>query len=93
MPFRQTDSAQDLGDTIRAVRVAAGLRQADAAQLCGVSIPFLNELERGKATARLDGVLKVCRGLGIVIRLVPPERLPADAPRSLKRGRKPGAGS
>jgi transcriptional regulator with XRE-family HTH domain len=82
------DSAAALGHCIRVVRVAAGLRQADAAQLCGVSVPFLNELERGKATARLDGVLKVCRGLGIAVQLVPPGPLPADAPHSLKRGRK-----
>ena len=82
------DSATALGRCIRAVRVAAGLRQADAAHLCGVSVPFLNKLEQGKPTARLDGVLKVCRGLGIGIELVPPGPLSEDAPRSLKRGRK-----
>ena len=82
------DSAAALGRCIRAVRVAAGLRQADAAHLCGVSVPFLNKLEQGKPTARLDGVLKVCRGLGIGIEVVPPGPLPEDAPRSLKRGRK-----
>jgi len=48
----------------------------------------MNQLEQGKPTARLDGVLKVCRGLGIAIELVPPEPLPEDPPRSLKRGRK-----
>jgi transcriptional regulator with XRE-family HTH domain len=85
------DSATDVGRCIRAVRVAAGLRQIDAAHLCGVSVPFLNKLEQGKPTARLDGVLKVCRGLGIALELVPPEPLP-DAPRSLKRGRKRSAG-
>jgi len=82
------DSAGDVGQCIRAVRVAAGLRQVDAAHLCGVSVPFLNQLEQGKPTARLDGVLKVCRGLGVGIELVPPGPLSEDAPRSLKRGRK-----
>jgi hypothetical protein len=48
----------------------------------------MNQLEQGKPTARLDGVLKVCRGLGIAIELIPPEPLPEDPPRSLKRGRK-----
>ncbi len=81
-------SPQDLGTCIRAVRVAAGLRQIDAAELCGVSIPFLNRLELGKPTAQLDGVLKVCRGLGIAIELVPPEPLIEGARTSLKRGRK-----
>ncbi len=87
------DSASALGRCIQAVRVAAGLRQADAAHLCGVSVPFLNKLEQGKPTARLDGVLKVCRGLGIGIELVPPEPLPEDAPRSLRRGRKRSTGT
>ena len=85
-------SASELGRCIRAVRVAAGLRQTDAAHLCGVSVPFLNELEQGKPTARLDGILKVCRGLGITLELVPPEPLPRDAPSSLKRGRKRSTG-
>ncbi|MBI4204992.1 MAG: helix-turn-helix domain-containing protein [Betaproteobacteria bacterium] len=85
---RRVTSPQDLGACIRAVRVAAGLRQMDAAELCGVSIPFLNRLELGKPTAQLDGVLKVCRGLGIAIELVPPEPLIEGARTSLKRGRK-----
>ena len=85
------DSAADVSRCIRAVRVASGLRQVDAAHLCGVSVPFLNKLEPGKPTARLDSVLKVCRGLGIAIELVPPEPLSEDPPRSLKRGRKRSA--
>jgi transcriptional regulator with XRE-family HTH domain len=85
------DSAATLGRCVRAVRVAARLRQIDAAHLCGVSVPFLNQLEQGKPTARLDGVLKVCRGLGIAIELVPPGPLAEGAPRSLKRGRKRAA--
>jgi len=66
------DSAAALGTLIRQTRTAAKLRQADAAVLCGVSVPFLNQIERGKATAQFDRVLKVCKGLGI--------RLFADAP-------------
>jgi transcriptional regulator with XRE-family HTH domain len=55
----------ELGRAVRAARIAAGLTQADAAGLCGVSAPFLNGLERGKENARLGLVLRVCRGLGI----------------------------
>ena len=88
---RRLDSARDLGNCIRAVRVAAGLPQDEAAELCGVSVPFLNRLERGKPSVQLDSVLKVCRGLGISIDLVPPEPLAENAPTSLKRGRKPDA--
>jgi transcriptional regulator with XRE-family HTH domain len=61
------EDAGQLGRVVRSVRVQAGLTQADAAALCGVSAPFLNALERGKPTARLAGVLAVCRGLGIQI--------------------------
>ena len=85
------NSAAELGATIRTVRVATGLRQADAAALCGVSEPFLNELEKGKPTVRLDSVLKVCTGLGITLALKLATPLPANAPTTLKRGPKPGA--
>ena len=88
---RRLDSPRDLGDCIRAVRVAARLPQDETAELCGVSVPFLNRLERGKPSVQLDSVLKVCRGLGISIDLVPPEPLAENAPTSLKRGRKTGA--
>jgi HTH-type transcriptional regulator / antitoxin HipB len=61
-PFRTT---ADLGLQIRAIRIAAGLTQVDAAALCGVSGPFINNLERGKPTAQVGKVLDVCHGLGI----------------------------
>jgi transcriptional regulator with XRE-family HTH domain len=88
---RNVATPKELGECIAAVRVASGLRQADAAALCGVSEPFLNRLEGGKATARLDAVLKVCTGLGISLVLVLPTALPANPPRSLKRGPKKAA--
>ena len=59
------DSLVDLGRLIRKTRKAAGLRQSDAAMLLGVSVPFMNAVERGKPTAQFDKVLQVCRGLGI----------------------------
>ena len=86
---RRVASAHDLGDCISAVRVAAGLRQQEAAALCGVSATFLNGLELGKRPkAQFDAILRVCQGLGIAIELEPPEPLPDDAPTSLKRGRR-----
>jgi DNA-binding XRE family transcriptional regulator len=88
---RNVATPKELGECIAAVRVASGLRQADAAALCGVSEPFLNRLEGGKATARLDAVLKVCAGLGIALELVLPTTLPANPPTSLKRGPKKAA--
>lgn len=85
---RRIVTPKQLGESIAAVRVAAGLRQADAAALCGVSEPFLNQLEGGKASVRLDAVLKVCTGLGIALEILLPTPLSENAPRTLKRGPK-----
>lgn len=87
----QIDDAKQLGQVIRAVRIQGGLTQGDAAALCGVSTPFLNGLERGKPTARLAGILRVCRGLGIRIALDLPisleqlKRAPSRKPRGPRR--------
>jgi len=58
-------SAREIGVCIRAARKQAGLTQADAAALCGVSVPFFNAVENGKGTAQVDKVLHVCRQLGV----------------------------
>lgn len=60
-------TAADLGQLIRNARHSAGLTQTDAAGLCGVSIPFFNAIENGKATAQIDKVLSVCRQLGVQV--------------------------
>lgn len=58
-------SAHEIGACIRKARKQAGLTQADAAGLCGVSVPFFNAVENGKGTAQIDKVLHVCRQLGV----------------------------
>lgn len=65
-------SIRDLGDTVRRVRKESGLTQRDAAALCNVSLPFLNGLEQGKATAQIGKVLGVCQRFGIEVRLALP---------------------
>jgi HTH-type transcriptional regulator/antitoxin HipB len=62
-------SVAELGRIIRAVRKESGLTQRDAAALCNVSLPFLNSLEQGKATAQIGKVLSVCSRFGIEVRL------------------------
>ena len=62
-------SVLELGRIIRAIRRESGLTQRDAAALCNVSLPFLNGLERGKATAQIGKVLSVCQRFGIDVRL------------------------
>lgn len=66
-------SMKQLGDTVRRVRKESGLTQRDAAALCNVSLPFLNGLEQGKATAQIGKVLTVCQRFGIAVCL----RLPS----------------
>ena len=77
----------DLGAVLRAARIAAGLTQADAAALCGVSGPFLSGLERGKPTAQLGLALRVCAGLGVRVALRPavPIGSPHEGPRRKPR--------
>lgn len=62
-------SAAELGKILRAVRKESGLTQRDAAALCNVSLPFLNGLEQGKATAQIGKVLSVCNRFGIDVSL------------------------
>jgi y4mF family transcriptional regulator len=68
-------SVSELGDVLRAIRKESGLTQRDAAALCNVSLPFLNNLEQGKPTAQIGKVLSVCSRFGIELRL----RLPGEA--------------
>jgi y4mF family transcriptional regulator len=66
---RPIHSVHDLGIEVRQARRAAGLDQATAAGLLGVGTRFLSELERGKATVRLDLVLQVLEGLGLELEI------------------------
>ncbi|HEX3609771.1 MAG TPA: type II toxin-antitoxin system Y4mF family antitoxin [Solirubrobacterales bacterium] len=64
-------TAEELGARIRARRKELGLRQAELAGVARVTPRFLSELENGKATARLDGVLRVLAALGLDLHLDP----------------------
>jgi HTH-type transcriptional regulator / antitoxin HipB len=55
----------DIGRIVRSARKKAGLRQAQAAALCGVGTRFLSDLENGKATLHLGKVLQVLKGFGL----------------------------
>ncbi|MBI5442958.1 MAG: helix-turn-helix transcriptional regulator [Deltaproteobacteria bacterium] len=62
---RTIRSASEIGDAVREKRKAEGLRQAEAAALCGVGTRFLSELENGKEAASLGKTLRVLHGLGL----------------------------
>lgn len=59
------DSPGTLGSLIRARRKELGLNQTELADVARTTLRFISELERGKPTARLDGVLRVLAALGI----------------------------
>jgi HTH-type transcriptional regulator / antitoxin HipB len=57
-------SAQTLGAALRAARKRLGLTQSDLALAAGVGLRFIVDLEGGKATVRLEQVLRVIDALG-----------------------------
>jgi HTH-type transcriptional regulator / antitoxin HipB len=59
------DSPDALGPLIRARRVELGLNQTELADVAQTTLRFISELERGKPSAQVDGVLRVLAALGI----------------------------
>ncbi len=58
-----------LGAAVERQRRLLGLTQQQLADLAGVGVVFLYELEHEKQTVRLDKVLDVLRTLGLELRL------------------------
>ena len=58
-----------LGDTLRAARKQLGLTQPQLALVAGVGVRFIVDLEAGKATLRLENVLRVIDALGGTVQL------------------------
>lgn len=59
------ESASDIGTVIKTERKRQGVLQRDVAELSGVSIHFLSNLENGKPTVELQKLFQVLRTLGI----------------------------
>jgi HTH-type transcriptional regulator/antitoxin HipB len=77
-------SIRDAGAAIRAARTSLHLTQEQAAALCGVSMPFMNQLEGGKRQhLSFTKVLGVCTALGLRLQLhgtaIPGDGRPAKA--------------
>ena len=56
---------EELGARIRARRKALRLTQDELAAVARVTPRLLGEVERGKASAQLDGVLRILAALGL----------------------------
>jgi y4mF family transcriptional regulator len=63
-PLRTPDRDRTIGDYVRARRRAAGLTQRHLAELVGVGVRLVSELERNKPTLRLDTVNRVLAAFG-----------------------------
>ncbi|MBU6355799.1 MAG: helix-turn-helix domain-containing protein [Rhodospirillales bacterium] len=63
-----SDRLARFGQQIRSARIAAGLRQADLADMVGTRQATISELERGRLNIHLDLALNLMRHLGIEIR-------------------------
>jgi HTH-type transcriptional regulator/antitoxin HipB len=62
-------SAKDLSALIRTERKKKGWTQEDLANRAEVSIPWLSQLERGKATVQLGLVLRILKELQLSLRI------------------------
>ena len=59
------DNSQSLGAAIRRRRVELRLSQSELADVARTTLRFISELENGKTSAQLAGVLRVLAALGI----------------------------
>ncbi len=64
-------SVAEIGEAIRSARKDQGLTQREFAEIVGVGVRYVSELERGKPTAELGLALKVLAGAGLDVVLQP----------------------
>lgn len=65
MMEKQLKTPEDLGPLVRSRRTELKLSQEDLAAVALVTPRLLGEVERGKRTAQLDGVMRILAALGI----------------------------
>lgn len=80
-------TTEQLGKALRAARKQLGLTQPQLALAAGVGVRFIVDLEAGKATLRLENVLRVIDALGGTLQLI---GLPSSAPENHTEGKQHG---
>lgn len=60
---------QKLGETIRLQRHRIGLSQQEVADLAGVSVNFVRQVEAGKPSAHLNKILDILTAVGLQFEL------------------------
>lgn len=63
--------AKELGEFVRARRTQTGMGIHETAAFCGVAVDTLTKIEKALGDVHLSSVLKVCRMLGIVLKVEP----------------------
>lgn len=58
-------NAEEFGAVLRSRRKELGYTQGELAGLCGVSVSFISDMERGKSTVEIGKALYVAGTLGI----------------------------
>lgn len=71
-----TASAERIGGLVRQRRHANRLTQRELSELAGVGLRLVSELERGKATLRMDAVNRVLAVFGLMLGTIPSPRAP-----------------
>ena len=65
------DSSTILGEALRAQRTRLGLSQQEVADLSGVSINVIRQVEAGKPRAQLTKVLDILTAVGLQFTITP----------------------
>lgn len=63
-------NADDLGALLREARLAAGLSQAEVADMVGASRQWVINVEKGAATAQVGLMLDALRSVGLLVDVV-----------------------
>ena len=80
-------TTEQRGDALRAARKHLGLTRPALALAAGVGVRFIVDLEAGKATLRLENVLRVIEALGGRLQLID---LPSASPENHPEGNQHG---
>jgi transcriptional regulator with XRE-family HTH domain len=77
MPADSDLMLKDLGQHLRAARIAARLSQEEVALRADISRPRYRDIETGAAAARATTLVNVARALGLEMMLIPQAMVPA----------------
>ena len=56
---------KELGNRIRQARTEKNMSQLDLAEACGISVPYVSDIERGKKCFSVDILLRIAKALQV----------------------------